>query len=101
MYFYFYVPDDHLEAVKSAVFDAGAGRIGHYRDCCWQTMGTGQFKPMAGSAPHMGELGERTRVAEVKVEMVCARDVQDQVRAALLDAHPYEEVAYGFINIET
>ena len=53
----FYVPESHLESVKQAVFEAGAGAIGDYRDCCWQVKGQGQFRPMAGSQPFLGEQG--------------------------------------------
>ncbi|MGI9286142.1 MAG: NGG1p interacting factor NIF3, partial [Pseudomonadales bacterium] len=51
----FYVPGENLEAVKSAVFAAGAGRVGDYENCCWQVLGEGQFRPLEGSQPHIGE----------------------------------------------
>jgi len=44
-----YVPLTHAEELKTALFDAGAGRIGNYDCCCWQSVGTGQFRPLAGS----------------------------------------------------
>ena len=47
----FYVPESHVEEVKQALFDAGAGRIGDYGSCAWQVLGTGQFQPMEGSEP--------------------------------------------------
>lgn len=90
----FYVPESHLESVKQAVFEAGAGAIGEYRDCCWQVKGQGQFRPMAGSQPFLGEQGVLERVEEYRVEMVCADDRIRQAVAALRCAHPYEEPAF-------
>ena len=98
-YLYFYVPQDYLEKTKAAVFNAGAGKIGDYQECCWQTLGTGQFRPLAGSNPTIGEQNQLTQIDEYKVEVVCSDEVKDDVKTALLNAHPYEEVAYGFIKI--
>ncbi len=67
-----YVPENSVEKVKSALFDAGAGRIGNYDSCCWQTEGIGQFRPLDGSQPAIGSQGEIERVKEVKLELVCA-----------------------------
>ncbi|GGB99586.1 hypothetical protein GCM10011352_27230 [Marinobacterium zhoushanense] len=90
----FFVPDSHLEVVKQAIFDAGAGRIGDYDRCCWQTLGTGQFRPLDGANPHLGQVGEVERVEEWKVELVCEDDRIQSTLMALRKAHPYEEVAY-------
>ncbi len=90
----FFVPESHLELVKSALFEAGAGRIGNYDCCAWQTLGQGQFRPLAGSEPYLGTTGEIERVAEYKVEMVCAEEVVAKAVAALRQAHPYEEPAF-------
>lgn len=95
-----YIPEAQLEVVKRALFDAGAGRIGNYSDCCWQVAGTGQFRPGEGSRPFVGEAGEIEQVAEYRVEMVCADDVVDQVIAALRSTHPYEEPAFDLIRVE-
>ena len=53
-----YVPETHLEPLKEAIFDAGAGRIGNYDRCCWQVLGTGQFRPLDDSQPFIGERGQ-------------------------------------------
>ena len=90
----FYVPEQNLDEVKSAVFAAGAGRIGDYDRCCWQVLGTGQFRPLSGSNPHLGKTGETEQVAEFRVEMVCADELIEAAVAALKTTHPYEEVAY-------
>ena len=97
----FYVPESHLEQVKQAMFDAGAGRVGDYDSCAWQTLGQGQYRPLAGSDPFHGEQGKVEAVAEYKVEMVCAGNLQTAVIAAMKTAHPYEEVAYSVIRIES
>ena len=96
----FYVPEKNLEAVKSAVFAAGAGRIGDYDRCCWQTLGEGQFRPLQGSTPHIGELGRVEQVAEYKVEMVCADAFIAAALIALKTEHPYEEVALDVWRLE-
>lgn len=90
----FYVPDSHLEKVKTAIFAAGAGRIGNYDQCCWQTIGQGQFRPLAGSDPHLGKAGRLESVDEWKVEVVCEADRIETVVSALKQAHPYETPAY-------
>lgn len=90
----FFVPESHLEQVKSAVFAAGAGRIGDYDQCCWQAMGTGQFRPLAGSNAFIGTLNQLEQVSEYRVEMVCDDAFIKLAVAALREAHPYEEPAF-------
>ncbi len=97
----FYVPESHLEAVKYAVFAAGAGRIGDYDSCCWQVAGNGQFRPLEGSEPYLGQQGSVEQVPEYRVEMVCESQHIKAVVAALLDAHPYEEPAWDVIALVT
>ena len=96
-----YVPERQLEDVKSALFDAGAGRIGNYSNCCWQVLGTGQFRPGEGSTPFLGDCDSLETVAEYRVEMVCEDAVVDAVIAALREAHPYEEPAFDLIRVES
>lgn len=90
----FFVPESHLETVKTAVFATGAGRIGDYDCCCWQSLGQGQFRPLAGSQPFLGRQGEVERVSEYRVELVCADDLIRPAISALKAAHPYEEPAF-------
>ena len=89
-----YVPVSHLEPVKAAMFSAGAGKIGNYDSCCWQVLGEGQFRPLAGSEPWLGQQNVLERVAEYRVELVCADGIIESVLAAMRRAHPYEEPAY-------
>ena len=97
----FYVPKDHAETVKEAVFAAGAGKIGDYDKCCWCAEGTGQFRPLEGSDPFIGSKDEVERVPEVKVEMVCDDDAIDAVVEALKKAHPYETPAYQHWKVDS
>lgn len=97
----FYVPETHLEAVKTAVFTAGAGRIGDYDSCCWQTLGQGQFRPLDGSQPFIGQQGKVETVAEYRVEMVCEDNLIEKVVCELIKAHPYEQPAYDVWRLET
>ncbi len=90
----FYVPESHLESVKNALFNVGAGKIGDYDSCCWQTLGQGQFRPLAGSSPFLGKQDEVETVAEYKVEMVFDDVLLNAVINALKEAHPYEEPAF-------
>lgn len=95
----FYVPSSHLEQVKKSLFDVGAGRIGDYDSCCWQTQGKGQFRPLPGSLPFIGKELALEYVEEYKVEMVFHAELKEKVVSALKSSHPYEEVAYQLIEV--
>lgn len=99
--FCFYVPVEYAEQVKQAVFKTGAGKLGEYAECCWQSAGTGQFRPLAASQPFLGQTAKLEQVAELKVELLCAPEYIQQAVAALKQAHPYEEPAYEIIKLET
>ncbi len=64
------VPLEHSAAVLEALFAAGAGGSGDYRECCWRVPGTGQFRPVAGANPALGRIGELEQVAEDRIEVV-------------------------------
>ena len=89
-----YIPASHLEAVKQAMFEAGAGRIGNYDQCCWQSKGQGQFRPLTGSEAFIGQQNQLEIVEEYKVELVCDEQCISAVVTAMKGAHPYEEPAY-------
>ncbi len=90
----FFVPMQHAEAVKDAVFAAGAGKEQGYKQCSWEVLGVGQFIPQEGSTPYIGTAGKLERVPELRVEMICPRDKAPRVIDALIAAHPYEVPAY-------
>ena len=96
----FYVPKEHCEAVKEAMFHAGAGAIDNYEACAWQVLGEGQFRPMKGSTPFLGEQDKLEKVAEYKVEMFCVAEKLHAVIKAMKKAHPYEVPAYGVVKLE-
>jgi hypothetical protein len=80
----FFVPPPALAACKSAIFAAGAGRYpgpGNYTECCWTTLGTGQFRPGDAAKPNMGKVGELEEVQEARVETICLGE--DVVRKAV------------------
>jgi hypothetical protein len=89
-----FVPEEALETTRDAVFRAGAGRIGDYVRCSWYTRGEGTFFGTRGSAPAIGEAGREERVQEYRVETVVPAERARRVVDALLEAHPYEEVAF-------
>ena len=88
------VPREHSAAVLDALFAAGAGGVGNYRECCWQVPGIGQFRPVAGANPALGAVGELEQVAEDRLEVVAPPTARAALLAALRQAHPYEEPAY-------
>jgi dinuclear metal center YbgI/SA1388 family protein len=89
-----YVPQENAQAVREAVFAAGAGHIGDYSHCSWSVTGIGQFLPHQGASPTIGSVGSVERVAEDRVEMVAPARLRGHVLAALRAAHPYEEPAF-------
>ena len=95
----FYVPDSHVEAVKTALFAAGAGRYQGYEHCAWQVLGQGQFRPLAGSQPFIDQPQQFEVVAEYKVEMICQPEFIQAAVRALLQAHPYQQPAYAVLPI--
>ena len=94
-----FVPEEALDATRDAVFAAGAGRIGEYERCSWYTPGTGTFFGGQGTDPAIGKSGREEREAELRVETVVPGDRVDPVVSALLQAHPYEEVAYDLYQL--
>lgn len=102
--FCFFVPESHVESVKSAVFEAGAGQIGNYDCCSWEIKGMGQFRALAGSQPYLGQQDHLERVEEFRVEMVVKKANMKAVLSAFLTAHPYEEPAFDVMvltDVET
>jgi hypothetical protein len=89
-----FVPPEALDAVRDAVFAAGAGRIGEYERCSWYAAGTGTFRGGAGANPSVGERGVEERVPELRLETVFPEERHEAVVAALRGAHPYEEPAF-------
>jgi len=94
-----FVPNDYVDAVFTALTKAGAGWIGNYSHCTFQTAGVGTFLPQAGTNPFVGATGEVNSVAEVRLETIIPARKQEPIIKAMLAAHPYEEVAYDLYPV--
>ncbi|MPR32347.1 Nif3-like dinuclear metal center hexameric protein [Salmonirosea aquatica] len=90
----YFVPSAEAQPVLDALFAAGAGQIGKYSECSFQSTGEGTFKPGDGTNPYLGESGKLERVAEQRVEVLFPAFLETKIMRALRQAHPYEEVAY-------
>lgn len=90
----FFVPMRDTEKVLNAVFEAGAGQIGEYKNCSFKLVGTGTFTPSDNANPHIGEANKHEEVQENRVEVILPKYAQNAVMNALRSNHPYEEVAY-------
>ena len=89
-----FVPAEALDAVRDALFAAGAGRIGAYERCSWYAEGTGTFFGGEGTDPAIGEAGREERAPELRLETVYPVEREAEVVRALRAAHPYEEPAF-------
>ncbi len=95
-----YVPTSEAPGVAQALFDAGAGTLGRYDQCGFEVDGIGGFRPLDGAQPALGQVGERTRVDETRLEVLVPRWRLSPVLAAMRAAHPYEEIAHQVITLE-
>lgn len=94
----FYVPTTDKEKVKNALFEAGAGKLGDYECCSFETEGMGQFRPLEWATPSIGKIGEIQKVPETRVEMCFTDTILKEVVEALKSSHPYETVAYNIFR---
>ncbi|WP_283613601.1 YqfO family protein [Mycolicibacterium poriferae] len=95
-----FVPAADAEAVRSAMFAAGAGHLGDYSHCSWSSVGTGQFLPHDGASPAIGTVGTVEYVEEQRVEMVAPASRRSAVLAGLRAGHPYEEPAFDILALQ-
>jgi dinuclear metal center YbgI/SA1388 family protein len=94
------VPKKNTEALRLALWEAGAGAIGNYDQCSFSTEGQGTFRPLADAAPQIGEIGKKEVVTEDRLEMLIEVPKLSAVLKAMHASHPYEEVAYEIYTIE-
>lgn len=94
-----FIPRTHFDAVREAVFGAGAGGVGHYDRCGFSCEGEGSFRGKEGTQPFLGKPGKFEQTTELRFEVILPRGLKARVLKALLKAHPYEEVAYDFYPI--
>ncbi|MDR3608142.1 MAG: Nif3-like dinuclear metal center hexameric protein [Oligoflexia bacterium] len=95
-----FVPESHADAVRAAVTGAGAGHIGDYDSCSFETEGTGHFRGSPRSSPFLGKPGQAESVPEVRIETVLPRGLESSVVRAMREAHPYEEIAYDIYPVD-
>jgi dinuclear metal center YbgI/SA1388 family protein len=89
-----FIPKENVELVISALHDAGAGQIGHYKNCSFRVEGTGTFMPDESAKPHIGTSLSQEYVDEIRAELIFPTHLRAGVMQALRKAHPYEEIAY-------
>ena len=97
---YTFVPTSHIDKVKQAMFNAGAGNIGEYSECSFGVKGEGTFKASENTNPFVGEKNIRHTEEEIKVEVIFPFYLQQNILKARIEAHPYEEVAYDIVNLQ-
>ncbi len=95
-----FVPNDHVDSVKLALHNAGAGQIGEYKDCAFESEGIGSFLPSDKANPSIGSKGELEKVKETKLEVIFPIYLKNKILQAMKEAHPYEEVAYYLHQLE-
>ena len=95
-----FCPKDQAEKVRAAIFSAGAGKIGNYDECSFNIDGTGTFRAGKGTDPFVGKIGERHAENEVRIETIFEAVHQTQLIRALIESHPYEEVAYDIYPLD-
>ena len=93
-----FLPESHLEAVQQALWSVDAGHIGRYDCCLSYSPVIGAWRPLAGTAPYLGRMGEVCHAPELKVEVTCRTDRVEETVAAVKRAHPYEEPAYSILQ---
>src|SRR5690606_7180294 len=89
-----YAPVKDTEAVKQALFAAGAGEIGNYTHCSYSLEGVGSFKAGNGANPTLGKIGQIHQEKETQINVIYSFDRESKILAALFESHPYEEVAH-------
>ncbi len=94
-----FVPEEAVEDVRNAMAEAGAGMIGQYTHCSFRAPGVGSFVPLQAAQPYIGEVGKLEEIEEYRLEMVCAASWAGNVIAAMLETHPYDEVAYDVYEL--
>jgi dinuclear metal center YbgI/SA1388 family protein len=96
---YVYTPNSHAIAVRNALLNAGAGKIGNYSNCSFTHDGTGTYLPLENSNPFQGNRNELHQGAEQKIEVTFPFYLENKILKALTEAHPYEEIAFGIIPL--
>ncbi|MDF1884517.1 NGG1p interacting factor NIF3 [Sulfurimonas sp. SAG-AH-194-C21] len=96
----YYVPVSAKEETKQALFNIGVGNFTNYECCAWETLGSGQFKPINNANPAIGQVDTLEVLDEYKIEMICTDELIELAVKTLKEVHPYEEVAYEVFKME-
>ena len=94
-----FLPETHLAALQAALQEADAGHIGHYDCCLSYSPVTGCWRPLEGTAPYLGRIGEISSEPELKVEVTCRTERVEETVAAVKRVHPYEEPVINVIPL--
>ena len=95
-----FVPIEFKETLAQAMFKAGAGELGNYNECSFESGGTGTFTPLENANPFEGEKGKNSRIDEIKLEVISSTHALNSVISAMKKTHPYEEVAYDIVSLK-
>lgn len=95
-----FIPVDHFEKVRDALYEVGCGHIGNYDSCGFAMAGLGNFKGLVGAKPRLGKVGELEQVEEIRFETIFVSGMESMVLDTLKHEHPYEEVAYDIYPVE-
>jgi len=95
-----FCPTEYAVSVRQALFAAGAGHIGEYDECSFNSAGTGTFRASENTNPFVGEQGKQHQEQELKIETIYPTHLENKILKALFSSHPYEEVAYDIIPLE-
>ena len=96
---YTFVPIDHIEKVRNALFEAGAGHIGQYSECSFTSEGQGTFRAAPGASPYVGAINQRHVEKEMKLEVIFPFHLMNTIIESLKQSHPYEEVAFDVVRL--
>lgn len=94
-----FVPPEFFEQVATAIFQAGGGVIGQYDSCSFREQGMGSFRPLSGAEPFSGSIGEVSNQKEIRLEVRLPRNLSGRIVKAMIEAHPYDEVAYDLYPV--
>ena len=95
-----FAPTEYVDPIIDVMADAGAGMVGNYRRCAWHSVGTGTFEPLPGSDPFTGRIGKSDEIEEHRIEMICPSRLVDDVVAAIVERHPYEQPVFDVITLK-
>ncbi len=95
-----YVPEKHADNLRKALFESGAGEIGNYRECSFNNSGIGTFTPSAASNPYSGEIEKQYQGKETRVEVIYPKQLEGRILKAMVENHPYEEVAHSILQMD-